>query len=165
MAHLRYYSYPGFGEAKREELWYSQAVRIGSFIELAGQGTYLSRTQPLITPLTTTPGGWDPMTSQIPSDFDDEIDQAFANVEYALKHAGGQGWSQVYKIRLYLTDLGEASVMAAVRNLKKWLPGHRPILTCIGVSQLGLPGMRVEIEVVAHDVQGAEGAAAAKVSV
>jgi hypothetical protein len=55
MAHLRYYSYPGFGEAKREELWYSQAVRIGSSIELAGQGTSLSRTQPLTAPFDNHP--------------------------------------------------------------------------------------------------------------
>jgi hypothetical protein len=38
MAHLQYYCYPGFGEAKREELWYSQAVRISDRIEIAGQG-------------------------------------------------------------------------------------------------------------------------------
>jgi enamine deaminase RidA (YjgF/YER057c/UK114 family) len=39
MAHLQYYSYPGFGEAKRAELWYSQAVRVGDYIEISGQGT------------------------------------------------------------------------------------------------------------------------------
>lgn len=38
MAHLQYHSYKGFGTSKREELWYSQAVRIGNTIELAGQG-------------------------------------------------------------------------------------------------------------------------------
>jgi hypothetical protein len=41
MAHLQYYCYPGFGEAKRKELWYSQAVRVGDYIEIAGQGRYL----------------------------------------------------------------------------------------------------------------------------
>ncbi|EOA84357.1 hypothetical protein ACJQWK_01282 [Exserohilum turcicum] len=146
MAHLQHYCYPGFGEAKREELWYSQAVRVGDYIEIAGQG------------------GWDPETSKIPTDLDEEIDQAFANVEHCLKHAGGKGWSQVYKIRLYLTDLSEQSVVACVRNFKKWLPDHRPILTCIGVNQLGLPGMRVEIECKAHDEEGAKAAAAAKAS-
>jgi hypothetical protein len=40
MAHLQCYCYPGFGEAKREELWYSQAVRVGDYIEIAGQGTF-----------------------------------------------------------------------------------------------------------------------------
>jgi hypothetical protein len=40
MAHLQFYCYPGFGEAKREELWYSQAVRVGDYIEIAGQGMF-----------------------------------------------------------------------------------------------------------------------------
>ena len=41
MSHLQYYCYKGFGEAKREELWYSQAVRVGDRIECAGQGIYI----------------------------------------------------------------------------------------------------------------------------
>ncbi|KAH6912472.1 Endoribonuclease L-PSP/chorismate mutase-like protein [Coprinopsis sp. MPI-PUGE-AT-0042] len=142
MAHLQTYAYPGFGEAKRKELWYSQAVRIGDCIEIAGQG------------------GWDPETSKIPTDLDEEIDQAFSNVDYCLKHASGKGWCQVYKIRLYVTDMSEQAVGAAVRNLKKWLPDHQPILTCIGVNSLGLPGMRIEIEVSAHDEEGAKAAKA-----
>jgi hypothetical protein len=40
MAHLQYHCYKGFGEEKREELWYSQAVRVGDTIELAGQGKF-----------------------------------------------------------------------------------------------------------------------------
>lgn len=95
-------------------------------------------------------GGWDPESSVIPTDLDEEIDRAFANVEHCLKDAGGAGWCEVYKIRLYLLDMSEQAVVAAVRNFKKWSPNHRPILTCIGVSALGLPGMRVEIEVKAH---------------
>jgi len=132
MAHLQYHCYKGFGEEKREELWYSQAVRVGDTIELAGQG------------------GWDRKTSVIPTDIDEEIDRAFDNVEHCLKDAGGAGWSEVYKVRLYLTEVNERSFAAAVRNLKRWSPDHRPVLTCIGVTTLGLPGMRIEIEVKAH---------------
>ena len=36
-------------------------------------------------------------------------------------------------------------------NFRKYMPDHRPIWTEIGVKQLGAPGMRVEVEVVAHD--------------
>lgn len=39
MSHLQYHCYKGFGEEKREQLWYSQAVRVGDVIEIAGQGT------------------------------------------------------------------------------------------------------------------------------
>lgn len=166
MSHLQYYSYPGFGEAKREQLWYSQAVRIGDRIEIAGQGMLdlSNATLRKEKRLTIAIGGWNPETSVIYEDVDDEIDQAFANVDHTLKHAGGKGWCQVYRVNLYLTEINEKLVGASVRNLKKWMPDHQPILTCIGVNQLGLPGMRVEVEVVAHDEEGAKAAAAAKQS-
>lgn len=38
MSHLKYYSYKGFGQMMTERLRYSQAVRIGDRIEIAGQG-------------------------------------------------------------------------------------------------------------------------------
>jgi enamine deaminase RidA (YjgF/YER057c/UK114 family) len=44
---------------------------------------------------------------------------------------------------------GEA-LGAMVRNFKKWMPGHQPIWTCVGVPKLAQDAMRVEIEVVAH---------------
>ena len=96
-----------------------------------------------------TQGGWDPETSVIHADLSDEIDQAFSNVDLTVRHAGGEGWSQVYRINIYLTVMSEEAISALVRNLKKWMPNHQPILTCIGVNELGLEGMRVEIEAVA----------------
>lgn len=38
-----------------------------------------------------------------------------------------------------------------VEGFKKHMPGHMPIWTMIGVKQLALPEMHVEIEVVAVD--------------
>ena len=38
MAHLSYHNYPGWGETVRQDLHYSQAVRIGDRIECSGQG-------------------------------------------------------------------------------------------------------------------------------
>jgi hypothetical protein len=43
-----------------------------------------------------------------------------------------------------------------VRNFRQWMPGHQPIWTCVGVPRLGEDDMRVEIEVVAHDPEGAQ---------
>jgi len=36
-----------------------------------------------------------------------------------------------------------------VENFKKYMPNHMPIWTMVGVKQLALPTMHVEIEVVA----------------
>jgi hypothetical protein len=84
----------------------------------------------------------------------DEIDQAFENIEYNLKDAGGKGFSQVYKIVTYSTDM-RAQHEHIVRNLKKWFPDHSPIWTELGVTQLGVDEMHFEIDVEAHDPQGA----------
>ena len=40
-------------------------------------------------------------------------------------------------------------------NFKKWMPDHQPLWTEIGVAKLGADGMNVEIEVSAHDPEGA----------
>jgi len=101
---------------------------------------------------SSSTGGWDPKTGQLAPgiSYPDEIDQAFANVDLALRAAGGKGWSQVYRVRIYTTDLGEEGMGEMVRNLKTWMPDHQPILTGVGVAQLAFPGMRIEIEVCAH---------------
>lgn len=99
------------------------------------------------------PGGWHPTTEpiSISSNLDTEIDQAFANVDLALKTAGGKGWSQVYSVRSFHVALDEQTTAAMVRNLRKWCgEDHMPIWTEIGVSTLALEAMRVEIEVEAY---------------
>ncbi|KAK1701150.1 endoribonuclease L-PSP [Colletotrichum godetiae] len=138
MSGLKYFSYKGYGKKLLREMHYSQAVRVGDNIEISGQG------------------GWDSETGMVPSDLMQEIDQAFENVNINLKEAGGQGWSQVFRIRLYALDeaWNEDGIGRMVENMKKWTPNHAPILTGIGASKLGQPGMRVEVEVSAYDPQG-----------
>ncbi|KAK7540203.1 L-PSP endoribonuclease family protein [Phyllosticta citricarpa] len=146
MAHLKTYAYESSGVDIQKQLWYSQAVRVGDRIECAGQG------------------GWDPKTGKIHADVHDQIDQAFANVELVLKTAGGKGWSQVFRVNSYHIPLSEDTIQAMVKNFKKYMPNHHPIWTCVGVSKLADPDMKVEIEVVAEDVEGAKAAKAGKKS-
>jgi enamine deaminase RidA (YjgF/YER057c/UK114 family) len=96
-------------------------------------------------------GGWDPQTGVIPEDINAQIDQAFENVELALKNAGGKGWSQVFRVNSYHIPMDDEALSAMVRNFKKWVPDHEPIWTCVGVVKLGEDAMRVEIDVSAHD--------------
>ncbi|KAM7194841.1 Endoribonuclease L-PSP/chorismate mutase-like protein [Rhypophila sp. PSN 637] len=143
MSGLKFYAYPGQGEVLREQLWYSQAVRVGDRIEISGQG------------------GWDTETGKMKTDLLEEIDQAFANVDHTLKHSGGKGWPQVYKVNAYVVESemdNEAFLGRFIDNLRKWCPDHQPLLTAVGVSKLGAgdsAGMRLELEVVAHDPKGA----------
>ncbi|TFK18139.1 hypothetical protein FA15DRAFT_660938 [Coprinopsis marcescibilis] len=69
--------------------------------------------------------GWVPETSEIHKDLDAEVEQACSN-------------------------MSEASVGIVVKNVKRCMPNHQPLLTVIGVSTLALEGMRIEIEAVAH---------------
>ncbi|KAJ5939166.1 hypothetical protein N7466_002300 [Penicillium verhagenii] len=132
MSHLQYFSYKGLGERNCQKFRYSQAVRIGDRIECAGQG------------------GWDRETGEFYKEINAQIDQAFANVEHNLQDAGGEGWNQVFRVNSYHVPINDEALAAMVRNFEKYMPGHQPIWTCVGVSRLGEDDMRVEIEVVAH---------------
>ncbi|KXG50207.1 YjgF/Yer057p/UK114 family [Penicillium griseofulvum] len=133
MSHLQYFNYGGWGQKANRDFYYSQAVRIGDRIECAGQG------------------GWDPQTFVINREINAQIDQAFDNVDLNLKHAGGKGWEQVFRVNSYHVPINDEAMEAMVRNFKKWMPNHQPLWTCVGVTRLGADDMRVEIEVVAHD--------------
>ena len=94
-------------------------------------------------------GGLD-SDGNIDTNIENEIGQAFTNVELSLKEAGGQGMSQVYSIKSYHLNLDEKTLAVMVDSLKRWFPEHQPIWTCIGVAALAGSGMRVEIEAAAH---------------
>ncbi|CAG7937713.1 unnamed protein product [Penicillium salamii] len=154
MSHLQYFSYKGVGETNRQKFKYSQAVRIGDRIECAGQGEQL-----LVIYFclffssfadSSGTGGWNRETGVIYREINEQIDQAFANVEHNLKDAGGEGWSQVFRVNSYHVPINDEALAAMVRNFHKYMPGHEPIWTCVGVPRLGEDDMRVEIEVVAH---------------
>ncbi|KAG5660918.1 hypothetical protein KAF25_002561 [Fusarium avenaceum] len=140
MSHLKYYAYEGQGVKNRINFSYNQAVRVGDRIECSGQG------------------GWDPQTGEFEKEINAQIDLAFANVERCLRDAGGKGWTQVFRVNSYHVPINDEAMGAMVRNFKKWMPDHQPLWTCVGVSRLGEDDMRVEIEVVAHDPEGAKAA-------
>lgn len=89
------------------------------------------------------------------TDLLEEIDQAFANVELALKDAGVKdGWKSVYRFNSYHVHFDgdqERVLTKMVENMNKYMPDHAAIWTCVGVTCLALPEMRIEIEVVAYD--------------
>ncbi|KAL8836930.1 MAG: hypothetical protein Q9170_002730 [Blastenia crenularia] len=146
MSHLKYYNYPGVGEKNKESFRYSQAVRVGDTIQCSGQ-------EELIPAIST--GGWDPSTGAFNTETNAQIDRAFANVDLALKTAGGKGWSQVFRVNSYHVPINNEALEAMKRNFAKWMPDHQPLYTCVGVTRLGADDMRVEIEVQAHDPEGA----------
>lgn len=111
-------------------LHYSQAVRIGNRVEISGQG------------------GWDD-DLQIPDALEQEIAQAFRNVERTLATAG-TGWEHVVHVNSYHVGGFPPEVNETMARLyRAYMPDHAPIWTQTGVEALGLPTMRIEIRVTA----------------
>lgn len=121
---------PGYGEQLLEMLHYSQAVKIGNRVETSGQG------------------GWNDEL-QIPAALEDEIAQAFHNVERTLA-AAGASWEHVVHVNSYHVGGFPPEVNATMARLyRHYMPDHAPIWTQLGVEALGLPEMRIEIRVTA----------------
>jgi enamine deaminase RidA (YjgF/YER057c/UK114 family) len=120
---------PGYGEQLMQERHYSQAVRIGNRIETSGQG------------------GWDD-DWQFPDALEDEIAQAFRNVEHTLQ-AAGAGWQHVVHINSYHVGFAPKVNETMIKLMRHYMPDHAPIWTELGVTALGDPTMRVEIRVTA----------------
>ncbi|KAH0421665.1 l-psp endoribonuclease family [Colletotrichum camelliae] len=133
MSHLTFFTYEGFGSKALQSHAYNQAVRMDNQIWISGQG------------------GWDRRTTELSPDATAQIDQAFDNVDFVLKDAGGKGWEQVAVVRSYHIGLSDEAQEAMVRNFRRWMPNHKALWTAVGVGKLGDERMLVEIEVVAHD--------------
>ncbi|KAI6379812.1 hypothetical protein MCOR25_001944 [Pyricularia grisea] len=134
MSSPSFFTYSGFGQKLSDDAHYSQSVRLGDEIKTSGQG------------------GWDTQTGKISEKYEEELDQAFTNLDVALKDAGGKGLEQVYKVNMYLTiEMTEEVFGQTAAVIKNRFPNHRPLLTVVGVTNLAFPEMHVEIEVSAYD--------------
>jgi enamine deaminase RidA (YjgF/YER057c/UK114 family) len=129
MSGLTYLNDEGAGQKYSDACHYSQAVLLpGGIVKASGQG------------------GWDPEGKLDAADLAGQVKLAFDNVDRVLRTAGLRGWEDVYSVRSYHLEL-EGAFPLMVEELKRRLPNHRPIWTCVGVPALALKEMRVEIEV------------------
>ncbi|MPZ35581.1 MAG: RidA family protein [Rhodospirillales bacterium] len=71
--------------------------------------------------------------------------QVFVNLEKALRALGAR-FSDVLKVTVYLTDIEDRVRINPVR--KEYFGDARPASTLIGVKELAVPGMKVEVEAV-----------------
>ena len=139
MTEVEFFRTAGYGEKAWETLHYSQALRVGDRVEISGQG------------------GWDD-DIRFPDSLDDEIVQAFDNVERTLAMAGA-GWRDVVAVNSYHVSaqddtIGDVHNRVMVEQFRKRMGDRAPIWTQIGVPALGAPKMRIEIRVTAILAQG-----------
>jgi len=71
--------------------------------------------------------------------------QVFRNMKLVLD-AAGAGFADILKVTVYLLDVNDRAKINPVR--KEFFGAARPASTLIGVAELAIPGMKVEIEAV-----------------
>jgi len=71
--------------------------------------------------------------------------QVFLNMQRILD-AAGASFADILKVTVYLLDVNDRSKINPVRQ--EFFGAARPASTLIGVSELAVPGMKVEIEAV-----------------
>jgi len=71
--------------------------------------------------------------------------QVFENMKIVLDAAGAT-FADVLKVTVYLTDVNDRTKINPVRQ--EYFGAARPASTLIGINELAIPGMKVEIEAV-----------------
>lgn len=108
---------------------YSQAVRVGPWITVAGQV------------------GFDTKTGDFGKSFGEQVQLAFGNLQKVLK-AAGASMDDVTSITTYQTDMSRFNDVVYARNAA--FGSHRPTWTALGVPALALPQLQFEISAVAY---------------
>lgn len=89
------------------------------------------------------------LDGNVPDDFGQQVENAFANLARQLEDAGAD-LTDVVKTNIYIVDLNPEKVRAfsAVRG-RYFDHQNQPASTLVGVTALAFPGLKVEIEAVA----------------
>jgi reactive intermediate/imine deaminase len=86
-----------------------------------------------------------PATGEMVSDkFEDQVKQAFSNMEAVIEAAGGK-LENIVKLNLFLTDLGQFGIVNAL--MAERLPQPYPARSTVGVSSLP-KGAQFEVEAI-----------------
>jgi reactive intermediate/imine deaminase len=107
----------------------SQAIRAGGLVYVSGQA-----------------GVGDDGAIVGKGDFDAQADQAFRNLDRALK-AGGSSLAHVIKVTIFLTSMSHFPKIVELR--RKWFSAPYPADTIVEVSGLYSPDAMIEIEAIA----------------
>jgi enamine deaminase RidA (YjgF/YER057c/UK114 family) len=108
---------------------YSYSVRAGDTIYLAGQVALDEHMQIVGTTLT------------------EQAIQTWRNIETVLADAGAT-LADVVKVTYYLQDVRELAEELEVRRTL-FAPGKMPAVTAMQAAALGLPGLKLEVDVIA----------------
>ena len=106
---------------------YTDAIRFGDLVFLSG-----------IAPV-------DEELNVVGDDAAAQAEQLFANMKRVLD-AVGATFTDIFKVTVYLTDVNDRTAINPIRQ--KYFGDARPASTLVGVAELAVPDMKVEIEAV-----------------
>ena len=93
-------------------------------------------------------GAVDPVTGALAGlDVESQTEQVFRNIQGILE-AAGTSLDRVIRCGVFLTDIRDFEKMNAV--YARVFGPHRPARTTVEVSQLPMPGLKVEIDAIAY---------------
>ena len=118
---------PESGKAAYKHFHFSQAVKSGGLLVCSGQ-------------IGTNPD------HSVPESAEDEFRKAWQSVEEVLKEAG-LGFEDIIEYTSYHVNLGK-NMKAFMKVRDEVLSEPWPAWTAIGISELFIPGARVEIRVI-----------------
>ena len=119
---------PGYGTRLHDALHYSQAMRIGDRVEISGQG------------------GWND-DLVIPESIEEEIEQAFKNVERTLATAGAR-WPHVVHVNSYHVGGFPPVINETMAKLyRHYMPDRAPIWTQLGIGSVILSKSALSVTV------------------
>lgn len=113
----------------RQRFFYSQAVKVGNTLYLAGQNA------------TDKQG-----SVRCKRDFNGQLDLTLENLQNVVQAAGGT-MQDVVKMTVFCRHIWDMADMMPV--YEKYFGDHRPAMTAVEVIQLWNPHLLVEIEAVA----------------
>lgn len=105
---------------------YTDAVRFGDLLFVSGVGP--------VAEDGTLSGG---------SDVVAQAEKVFENIKSILD-AANASFADILKVTVYLTDVNDREPVNRVRQ--KYFGDARPASTLIGIKELALPGMKIEVE-------------------
>ena len=106
---------------------YTDAVRFGDLVFLSG-----------IAPV-------DEELNVVGDDATAQAEQLFTNMKRVLDTVGAT-FADILKVTVYLTDVNDRTAINPIRQ--KYFGDARPASTLVGVANLAVPGMKIEIEAV-----------------
>jgi 2-iminobutanoate/2-iminopropanoate deaminase len=109
---------------------YSQAIKVGNFLFVAGQI------------------GIDPKTGKLREGFEEQVKQTFENIS-AILSASGYSWEDVVRVVVYLKDLSKFSDFNRLYQELLKDVSVPPVRSTVEVSSLPMNAL-VEIEVTAY---------------